>query len=299
MIPTERPTAVFAGLKGILILLLLMLAGLCVTAFISQLIGRFLPLQSREGLLCQSTVQCVCAFIIPALIYASRSGSGQVSLLRLVTPPSRRAVVGVITLFILGMPMLNQIIYWNENMHLPESMSSLEQTLRIWEDTGSSVTSVILDTTSIGGLITGVLVVGILTGFSEEIFFRGALQNAVGRCGVSVHSAIWIAAAIFSFVHFQFFGFVPRLLLGAMFGYLLFWTGSLWIPALAHAINNSIVVVSFWISSRGGTEIDPSSIGVSQSGFPLIFIASTAAVVIFLIFFRKFFFSNQGRRAAY
>ena len=69
---------------------------------------------------------------------------------------------------------------------------------------------------------------------------------------ITIHIAIWITAFIFSAVHMQFYGFVPRMLLGALFGYMFVWTGSLWVPVLMHFVNNGIaVVVNYLIDNQG------------------------------------------------
>ncbi|MDE6177435.1 MAG: CPBP family intramembrane metalloprotease, partial [Paramuribaculum sp.] len=93
-------------------------------------------------------------------------------------------------------------------------------------------------------LIISVIIIGVLAGVSEELFFRGTLQRLLITRPMPPHIAIWLTAVIFSLVHFQFFGFVPRVLLGAFFGYLAWWSGSVWLPAIIHAVNNSVVVIT-------------------------------------------------------
>ncbi|MEG1774662.1 MAG: CPBP family intramembrane glutamic endopeptidase, partial [Oscillospiraceae bacterium] len=63
--------------------------------------------------------------------------------------------------------------------------------------------------------------------------------------------AIWMAAFAFSMFHMQFYGLIPRMLLGAYFGYLLVWTRSLWIPIIAHFANNAIALLQIWLQQRG------------------------------------------------
>ena len=72
----------------------------------------------------------------------------------------------------------------------------------------------------------------------------------------SVHVGIWLAAALFSAIHLQFYGFVPRMLLGALFGYLYIWTGNLWVPMLAHFFNNGFAVVMMALNKQKITTID-------------------------------------------
>lgn len=79
----------------------------------------------------------------------------------------------------------------------------------------------------------------------EELFFRGALQNLFTRVGTSHGSAIWASALIFSALHLQFEGFLPRLFLGVILGYLYHWSGSLTTAVIAHAFNNALALMMF------------------------------------------------------
>ena len=90
---------------------------------------------------------------------------------------------------------------------------------------------------------------------------------------MKAHIAIWTTAIIFSAMHFQFYGFIPRVLLGAFFGYLAFWSGSLWLPIFAHALNNSLVVLSTWLVKRNAINIDINKIGTEYTSDSFIFIA--------------------------
>lgn len=81
----------------------------------------------------------------------------------------------------------------------------------------------------------------------EELFFRGALQNLLQRLGGGHHAAIWATAAAFSAMHLQFEGFLPRMFLGLLMGYLYYWSGSLTTSIIAHAVNNALALVLFSI----------------------------------------------------
>jgi hypothetical protein len=102
------------------------------------------------------------------------------------------------------------------------------------------------------------------------------------------HSAIWITAFIFSTMHFQFYGFIPRLLLGAFFGYLAFWSRSLWLPIFAHTLNNSMVVISTWLIKQNTNAIDVNKIGAnfSNGNYLLITISIIATSLGILILYR-------------
>ncbi len=287
-------------MKRILIILLLFFAGLCLTSFASMLIQMAFGSQTRDCLLCQSAAQCLLAFALPAWLAARQMDpSDPARFLAISNPSGWKAIIGVVILFIIAQPAMNQLILWNAEMHLPDSLSEVEKIIREWEEMGEATTSKILGDYSIWGLISGVLVVGVLTGCCEEIFFRGTLQNALSKVGLSPGLAIWTTAFIFSAIHFQFFGFAPRLLMGAAFGYLLVWSGSLRTSAFAHSLNNSLVVIFSWIAGRcqmNGSETFNSfeNLGTVEAGIPWPAVGSAVATALFLYFFRKYFFFKSS-----
>ena len=109
---------------------------------------------------------------------------------------------------------------------------------------------------------------------------------------MSKPASVWIAAFVFSAMHFQFFGFIPRLLLGAFFGYLYIWSGSIWTSVFAHALNNSMVVITAWLVAKGKTDIDFEQFGITESGIPWCAIISGILLFCFLFICRKCFFKE-------
>lgn len=130
------------------------------------------------------------------------------------------------------------------------------------------------------------------------MFFRAGLQKALTSSGLNHHLAIWTAAFIFSAVHFQFFGFVPRLLLGALFGYLYCYTGSIWIAATAHALNNSLVVLSAWLTARGVVDVRFDEIGTGGEYGWLFALASAVLTTGFIIYLWNIFFRRPQQACA-
>jgi len=83
------------------------------------------------------------------------------------------------------------------------------------------------------------------------------------------HWGIFISAFIFSAIHFEFYGFFPRLILGMMFGYFLYWSGSIWLPILAHFVNNGIAVITFYLISSGRLNEKMADIGSTSDILPI------------------------------
>lgn len=224
--------------------------------------------------------QNIFAFIIPAILtwkicfpaMSPLKAMGATSL------PSARMIGLAVMIYILAIPALNQTVYWNQEMHLPAFLSGFENWCREMEALAEQQTEGIINTTGIPQTLMNIFIIGILTGIGEEFMFRGALQKMLIRCSVGPHIAIWTAAIIFSAIHFQFLGFVPRMLLGAFFGYLYLWSANIWVNAFAHALNNSLVIVSVWCINKGYLSEEFDMIGVSSGSFPVLACISVVAV---------------------
>lgn len=282
---------------GVLLLMLfgLMFSMLFISALFSNVISNIFHFDSRTATLTGAIFQNIFAFILPAVITAYFSGVKVSSALSIRKAPTFRTIFGVILVMICSIPAFETIVAWNENLHLPESMHGLEEQLRAMEQTAADATTGILDVSSFGAMLAGVAIIGILTGIGEEFFFRAGLQKTMSAHNwVRPHVAIWVSALIFSMMHIQFFGFVPRLLMGVFFGYLLFWTDSVWNCVIAHALNNSVVVVSAWLETAD-REIAQASEMTGSAGYSWIWIVvSVCAVALILFPGRKFFFTKEN-----
>lgn len=288
MIKSEQ-SSIFSITKTALTLFGVFLGMFAVTIVCAACVTHFFGENQRESLLFISAIQDVLLFALPAILMAYIvTAKDAWQLLGISEGFSMIAIGGAILAFFMGLPALNQIVAYNAEIKIPDA--SLETLFREWEASAAATTTVLLDTTSVGGLVSGILIVGIATGLCEELFFRGCLQRLMVYFKVNSHIAVWSAACVFSLAHFQFYGFFPRLLLGAFFGYLLLWTNSIWVPAICHALNNSLVVIFTWVKNRGITVGNIDEIGVS-SGFPLIALLSAFCVIIFLTIGRKSIFA--------
>lgn len=232
--------------------------------------------------------QNILAFIIPSILTWKICFKAEpLKCMEAEKVPSLKMIGIALLIYALGIPALNQIVYWNQEMNLPDCLSGFEQWSRKMEEQAEEVTRGLLNTTAILPTLINIILIGGLTGIGEEFFFRGAFQRMLIRCKVNPHVAIWIAATVFSALHFQFFGFIPRLLLGAFFGYLYWWSGNIWINALAHALNNSLVIVTTWCINKGIMSEDFEMLGVTESGVPSIAVISAIAVCFMIYFYHR------------
>lgn len=217
------------------------------------------------------TLQTFCIFIIPPFLLCELYGVSAKPFLSLRFPNWKPAVMGILSIVVM-MPLLNAVVAWNAGLHLPEALQGMESWMRSSEDAAKDITDRLMAGTSAIDLAQNLLIIAVLAGIGEELFFRGLLLRILtdalkrkGEPGLKpwvMHVAIWTIAILFSAIHMQFFGFFPRMLIGAWFGYLLWWTGSVWVPALAHFTNNALSTLTMFGQNKGVLTDNPDRWGL-------------------------------------
>lgn len=241
--PMERRTQLKLGTR-LLLLLCIMGFGLIVASVATRLL-------IKQSMLAMLTIQDIFAFILPAVVAMALFYLRPLHVMGLDRMPSLKALAVVVVFYLVSLPAMNWLVDFNGSMVLPSWMSGVEEAMRQAEDMAADATKQILDINTIPQLLFCLFVVGLMAGLSEEMLFRGAMQRTMQDSRLGAHTAIWVTAIVFSAFHMQFFGFLPRMLLGAWLGYLFVWTRSLWVPIIAHTLNNSTVVVMSYLAGKG------------------------------------------------
>lgn len=236
--------------QRLLLLLCIFLVCFLITSAAAYLLGRALQGNPPAAMRISAVLQDVLVFIVPAVATALLVTRRPAELLCLLKSPHFNTCLLIAAMLIVSIPLQEAIIYWNYHIELPASMAALEQAVRQMEEAANGAMKILLADTSTGALLVNILIVGVFAGVSEELLFRGCFQRLLTTGGVNRHAAVWLVAFCFSALHFQLFGFIPRMLLGAYFGYLLLWTRSLWAPVLAHTLNNTLFVITAWHQAR-------------------------------------------------
>jgi uncharacterized protein len=193
-------------------------------------------------------------------------------------------LVALLVIIFMGFDAL--IIEWNQGVVFPESLKGIEKWMKESEESAGELTKFLTDFKTPSQLIVAMVVVAVLAGISEELIFRGVLQNITLRAFGNPHVAIWFAAFVFSFIHLQFYGFFPRMLLGALFGYLYYWTKNIWVPMFAHFVNNGFTLLMAYLYSTKAVEVnieDTKSVPLSMAVGSLLLTA-----LILRWFYQKF-----------
>ena len=218
---------------------------------------------STGALLLFQALQAIGLFIVPPFVVAYLWSDWPLEWLHIVD--SRKSIVesrktGRLALLSIGimltaLPLINLLVSWNEQIRLPESLSGLEQLMQQMEAQADQLLQNFL-TYQNGAwwvLLLNLLVLAVLPAIGEELTFRGVLQQLLvsrkSKVESREHVAVWVTAFIFSFIHFQFYGFIPRLLLGALLGYVLLWSGNIRYSMIMHGTNNALSVLLFYLGT--------------------------------------------------
>ena len=228
-------------------------------------------------------IQHVGLFILPALIFnqifSFRSSTGFIFWGEKIKPVRVLIIIG---LMLSSAPLINLLVALNEQLQLPEFLGGVEKNIKNMEEGAGELTYFLVRASNPGELLINFLIMAIIPAIGEEFLFRGVMQKIIARWTRNQHLGIWIAAITFSALHMQFYGFFPRMVLGAMFGYILIWSGSIWYAVIAHFLNNAVSVLVYYFIQNGQMTKAAESFGATlqQSVF---FLLPFAGLLFFLI----------------
>jgi membrane protease YdiL (CAAX protease family) len=229
--------------------------------------------------------------VIPALFWKAMTRKPIFSLFKgtPLKPVHFLLIIGIV-FFYLG--FMSTLVEWNKNIDLPDG--AFETWAKTLEEQLSEVTKFLTSFTTFGQYLLGVFVIAVLAGIGEEIVFRGLLQPQLFKATGNIHFAIWVSAIFFSALHLQFYGFFPRVFLGALFGYLYYWSGNLFIPMFAHFVNNFLAVSSIYLGFSEVPGMEESEEQVPW--YAVVFMTAVCGVLIYT-FYKQFQKNTDDIRA--
>jgi membrane protease YdiL (CAAX protease family) len=234
--------AVFAGILagGGVSALIFNFFGFSQTTFFSMLAEKNASLDERNFLRLTTFISHAFTFIVPSFFVCWMMYKKDWMRFLHLTKAPHIAVLGMTLMFIVTSMGLVQFSMWlNQLIPLPEWAVTMEM------DT-EGIIKTFLTMETAGELAFSFFVMAIIPAIGEELLFRGIIQQTLGRYFKNEHVAVWVAAFIFSFFHFQFAGFLPRMLLGGLLGYLFVWTKNLWVPIFGHLVFNGMQVIAIY-----------------------------------------------------
>jgi uncharacterized protein len=234
-------------------------------------------------------VQSIGLFIVPPFVLAWLF-HGQIAEYLLLNKKSTSASIFLVAVLVFfSLPLINFIGEWNTRMEFPEFLAGLERWMKNAEENAAELTEAFLNVETTGGLLFNLFMIAFLPAIGEELLFRGVIQRIFTNWTRSHHWGIWISAILFSALHIQFYGFVPRMLLGVLFGYLLVWSGSVWLPIAAHFFNNGFAVVALYLINKNILTPKVEEIGSTSDSY------YTAILSLALIFLLMFLIKKENR----
>ena len=175
-----------------------------------------------------------------------------------------------VLIMVCAIPGINLLADLNSRIVLPESLGFIEQIFKEQEEAAAALTERFLQADNAYQLLLNIGLMALLPALAEEMTFRGTLQQLLAdsrqhsafssQPSEISHAAVWVTAIVFSAIHMQFYGFIPRMLLGALFGYMFVWTGSLWVPVVMHFTNNCLAVLAAFSIQHSAFRCQPSDV---------------------------------------
>ena len=216
--------------------------GVDVTDIMSWTEAHPLDLLQRQGIRWFNLVAHFFSFTFVALVvaYLAKGQRGAAYFLQFQHGLKRQDIGWGLLLLFCSLPLILFSNWLNSILPLPDSLITLENNQN-W------LVGEVLRMENAGEFVVALLVAAVAPAVGEELLFRGVLQPRIQQATASVHLGIWITAALFSAIHLQFVGFLPRMLLGGLLGYLLLWSGTLWLPIIAHFVFNGIQIVGAYL----------------------------------------------------
>ena len=149
---------------------------------------------------------------------------------------SRQSIILVITIMMLVTPFVGLLLEWNMKINFPDWLLGFDKNSEL-------IIEAFLQMNSFWDLLYTLLVIAVVPAIWEELIFRGYLQKITASWLKNPHVSILIIAFLFSVIHLHFQGIIPRFFLGALLGYLYYWSSNLWLPILAHFVNNAQAII--------------------------------------------------------
>ena len=229
-------------------------------------------------------IQAFATFIIPAFLMAWLTSTEKpTQYLVLDTKPNIKALLVAGLIMFAALPFINWMGFVNSKMSLPDSMHWMEEWMKNAEDQAALLTKSFLSITSVGDLLFKIIMMALLPAIGEELLFRGVVQRLFYRWLNNIHIAVILSAVLFSAMHMQFFGFIPRMAMGVALGYMFAFTGSIWVPIFAHFVNNASVVI---FTYAGWTAAD--TLGAEPNDLLITLASMVTTILLMYVLSTKF-----------
>ena len=272
-------------LERFFILILLLIAGLCFGTAISVVFTKFLKCNTLDLLRLSQISSQIFTFTLPPILYAIFVKKNPLKSLGFNKVSIKWLLIGLVLIFAIT-PLNSVFAEWNANIKLPESMREIELLMQEMQAAATSIIEQFVNVDSISGLILNLFMIAGLAALGEELLFRSVIQNSLINICKNAHIGIILASMIFSFIHFEFYGFVPRFVLGLILGYMYYYSRSIWVPMAMHFVNNGTIVFIYFLNHKGITNIDVDTFG--KTNLTILILSIIVVIALFWAAIKQF-----------
>ncbi|MBY0476716.1 MAG: CPBP family intramembrane metalloprotease [Chitinophagaceae bacterium] len=189
-------------------------------------------------------VSTIIIFFIPAVITARIASTKPFPRLGFHKGIHLNRAITAILILLCALPLVGFLAEINKAIPIS---ASLKKTFDALESQYAEQVKLMATFKSPADYMIALFIIALMPAIVEEIFFRGAMQNIFMRWFKIPWLVILITGFIFSAIHFSWYGFIPRLALGMVLGYIFYFTGNLWYSIIAHFFNNALMVtILYW-----------------------------------------------------
>jgi len=282
-------------LNSIILMLMLVFVSASVFSFFGFIVAQFVmgvPLLSDPKLIdnvsdpelvpvlrLMQVLQAIGMMVLPSLLYLKIIG--RLDARGIFSRLNRQLVMLSVAVFLVSFPFINFLAEWNSSIELPTWLGNW---MAEKEETIGELQQRFLAMPTVWHLLFNLFMMAVLPALGEELVFRGVLQRGLQNWIGNVHLSVWIAAFLFSAVHMQFLGFVPRMLMGVALGYLFVWSGNLIYPIIAHFVNNATAIALTYGIQHDTVKPELESVG---SGETMMALFSMLFALMLLFLFKQ------------
>lgn len=221
--------------------------------------------------------QAIGLFIVPVLLYR-RIVDHEV--FNMKGASRSEMYVWATIVMLVAAPLIAWLSLMNKEIDLPEAFAGLERWMKNSEQQAAELTEAFLNVSSVEGMLMNIFIIALLPAIGEEFLFRGVLNSLFTDLLKNKHIAIFLTAILFSAFHLQFYGFIPRMLMGALLGYMMLWSGTIWVPVIAHFVNNGTAVFMNYLYKTGKTTVNVED----ERIFPVYLILISLLMTTFAVY---------------
>jgi len=233
--------------------------------------------ENAEALIWMNNISQLFGFALPVMLFFPVFGGKNIHHL-LLKPGGLLMVLTPLLIFFANgiIDLSGQFNKW-----LIPANSWLENQIKPTEDLMEKMTGLFIGNDAMVPPLLAFISIAVVPAICEELVFRGVLQPLFAKITRNIHVAIWLTAILFSLIHMQFYGFLPRIIMGALLGYMVVWSGTLWAAIIAHFFNNAFAFLMF--RHYGSAEMPEDSIANDL----YFYVVSTMVFIILLRYYLK------------